>query len=58
MRAASVGNTSVPEGEKVFGSSDAAGEVGGTDADALGISDSEWIDNNNREAALIQCLDS
>jgi hypothetical protein len=51
-------NTSMPEGEQVFGSSDAAGEVGGTDADALGISNSEGIDDNNREATLIQCFNS
>jgi hypothetical protein len=42
----------------VFGSSDATGEIGGTDADALGISNSEGIDDNNREATLIQCSNS
>lgn len=58
MRPPSMRNTSMPEGEQVFGSSDAAGEVGGTDADALGIGNSEGIDDNNREAALIQCFNS
>ena len=48
----------MPEGEQVFGSSNAAGEVGGTDADALGIGNSDGIDDNNLEATLIQCFDS
>ena len=48
----------MPQGEQVFGNSDAAGEVGGTDADALGINNSEGIDDNNREATLIQCFNS
>src|SRR5215203_4999749 len=57
MRPTGVGDAPMAERQKVFGSSNAAGEVGGTDGDALAVVDAERIDNDNRKAGVIQGLE-
>src|SRR5829696_10505436 len=52
-----MGDAPVTERQKVFGSSNAASEVGGTDGDALAVVDAQRIDNDDRKAGVIQGLE-
>ena len=51
-------DATVPKGEEVFDGSDAAGEVGGADADAFRVGNPYPIDNDHRKAGVRYFLNS
>ena len=58
VRPAGMADATVPKGEEVFDGSDAAGEVGGADADAFRVGNPYRIDNDHRKAGVRYFLNS